>query len=84
VRRSQPNIETEAGALQKVYRLAEGLPPGQRAVLQRQAQACAVAAVECDWPETAAGQPPASIRQIDWDADDRGPRPAVSRFDPRR
>ena len=59
------NIETEAGALQNIYSLAEGLPPVERAVLQRQAQAYAVAAIESDWPEMAAGQLPESTRQID-------------------
>ena len=59
------NIETEAGALQNVYHLAEGLPPEQRAVLERQAQSYAVAAIENDWPEMAAGQLPEATRQID-------------------
>src|SRR5215472_9415838 len=59
------NIETEAGALQNIYNLAEGLPPEQRAMLQRQAQAYAVAAIESDWPEMAAGQLPESTHQID-------------------
>lgn len=61
----QLNIETEAGALQNIYRLADGLPPEQRAVLQRQAQAYAVTAIESDWPEMAAGQLPESTHQID-------------------
>jgi hypothetical protein len=60
----QLNIETEAGALQNIYRLAEGLPAEQRAVLERQAQAYAVAAIENDWPEMAAGQLPEATRQI--------------------
>jgi hypothetical protein len=59
------NIETEAGALQNLYRLAEGLPPEQRATLERQAQTYAVAAIETDWPEMAAGQLPEATHQID-------------------
>jgi hypothetical protein len=52
------NIETEAGALQNVYNLAEGLPPEQRARLESQAQAYATAVLEHDWPDMAAGKIP--------------------------
>jgi hypothetical protein len=59
------NIETEAGAVQNLYRLADGLPAEQRAVLQRQAQAYSAAAIDSDWPEMAAGQLPESTHQVD-------------------
>jgi ABC-type multidrug transport system fused ATPase/permease subunit len=47
------NADLEANALRNVYRLAEGLPDEQRAVLEKQARAYADAVVENDWPEMA-------------------------------
>jgi hypothetical protein len=58
------NIETEAGALQNVYRLAEGLPPETRARIEQLAQAYAAAVVDKDWPDMAAGLIPESSHMV--------------------
>ena len=45
------NVDLEANALKNVYRLAEGLPPPQRALIEKQAREYADAVINQDWPE---------------------------------
>ncbi len=61
------NVDLEANALRNVYRLAEGLPPEQRARLEQQARAYADAVVDRDWPEMASSQIPEESHQINQD-----------------
>src|SRR5271170_6007902 len=50
------NVDLEANALRNVYRLAEGLPTQQRALLETQSRAYADAVVNQDWSEMANAQ----------------------------
>src|ERR1700678_4318240 len=52
------NVDLEANALRNVYRLAEGLPPQQRAQLETQSRAYADAVIDKDWEEMAHAQIP--------------------------
>jgi hypothetical protein len=52
------NVEMEAGALQNLYRVSDGLPEDSRVALQAQAHAYAAAVVNADWPDMAAGRVP--------------------------
>ena len=58
------NVDLEASALRNVYRLAEGLPEEQRARLQQQARAYAVAVIDQDWPEMANNRTPEESHEI--------------------
>ncbi|HTX23801.1 MAG TPA: DUF4239 domain-containing protein [Steroidobacteraceae bacterium] len=58
------NVEVEAGELQNVYQLAEGLPARERALLQAQAHAYATSAVTADWPDMAAGRIPVRSNEL--------------------
>lgn len=65
------NVEVEAGALQNLYRLSDGLPAASRLQLQAQAHAYAAAVVNADWPDMAAGRVPEqshAINQQMWKA----------------
>ena len=50
------NVDLEANALRNVYRLAEGLPPQQRAELEAETRAYAEAVIRSDWPAMAHSQ----------------------------
>src|ERR1700684_3515834 len=52
------NVDLEANALRNVYRLAEGLPPPQRALLEKQSRAYADAVLNEDWPAMAQNRIP--------------------------
>ena len=52
------NVDREANALRNVYRLAEGLPPRQRAELEQESRDYADAVVNHDWPTMAQSQIP--------------------------
>jgi Protein of unknown function (DUF4239) len=52
------NADLEANALRNVYRLAEGLPPPQRALLEKQSRAYADAVLNEDWPAMAQNRIP--------------------------
>jgi Protein of unknown function (DUF4239) len=58
------NVDLEASALRNLFRLAEGLPPSQRAVLEAQARAYASAVVEKDWPAMDRGELPVESHEI--------------------
>jgi hypothetical protein len=58
------NVDLEASALRNVYRLAEGLPGEQRARLQQQARAYAVAVIDQDWPAMASNRTPEESHEI--------------------
>jgi hypothetical protein len=58
------NVDLEASALRNIFRLAEGLPPIQRAELEAQARAYATAVVEEDWPAMDRGQLPVESHKI--------------------
>ncbi len=45
------NADLEANSLRNVYRLAEGLPTPQRALLEQQSRAYANVVINYDWPE---------------------------------
>jgi hypothetical protein len=61
------NVDLEASALRNIYRLAEGLPDQQRAVLQSQARSYAKAVINDDWPEMANDQTPEESHEINQD-----------------
>jgi hypothetical protein len=54
----QVNVENEAGALQNLYYLGDGLPSPVRTQLQAQAHAYAFAVLNNDWPDMDAGRLP--------------------------
>jgi Protein of unknown function (DUF4239) len=58
------NVDLEASALRNIYRLAEGLPEQQRAVLQSQARSYADTVIDRDWPEMANDQTPEESHEI--------------------
>ncbi len=58
------NADLEANALRNIFRLAEGLPPLQRAQLEMQARSYADAVVKQDWPVMARGQLPEETHEI--------------------
>ena len=61
---AQLNADLEASALRNIFRLAEGLPPQQRAQLEVQTRAYAAAVLDEDWPVMAGGQTPEKSHQI--------------------
>jgi Protein of unknown function (DUF4239) len=64
---AQVNAETEANALENLYRVAEGLPPQQRDRVETLARAYAQAVIDQDWPRMASGQIPESSRNLNQD-----------------
>jgi hypothetical protein len=52
------NADLEASALRNVFRLAEGLPAAQRALLEAQARDYVAAVLNDDWPAMARGEIP--------------------------
>jgi Protein of unknown function (DUF4239) len=58
------NVDLEANALRNVYRLAEGLPPQQRAELEAETRAYAEAVIQRDWPAMAHSQVPEESHEI--------------------
>jgi hypothetical protein len=52
------NADLEASALRNLFRLAEGLPPAQRAMLEAQTRAYVTAVLDDDWPAMARGEIP--------------------------
>ena len=52
------NVDLEANALRNVYRLAEGLPPQQRAELEKECRDYADVVLTNDWPAMAHNQIP--------------------------
>lgn len=58
------NVDLEANALRNVYRLAEGLPPQQRAELEAETRAYADAVIQRDWPAMANRQIPEGSHEI--------------------
>jgi hypothetical protein len=58
------NVDLEANSLRNVYRLAEGLPAPQRALLEKQTRAYAEAVITQDWPEMAHAQLPEESHKI--------------------
>jgi Protein of unknown function (DUF4239) len=58
------NVDLEANALRNVYRLAEGLPPQQRAELEAETRAYAEAVIQRDWPTMAHSQVPEGSHEI--------------------
>ena len=61
------NADLEANSLRNVYRLAEGLPAPQRALLQSQTHAYANAVIANDWTEMAHGGMPEESHRINQD-----------------
>jgi hypothetical protein len=58
------NVDLEANALRNIYRLAEGLPPQQRAELEAETRAYADAVIQRDWPAMANRQIPEGSHEI--------------------
>src|ERR1700722_11999453 len=58
------NVDLEANALRNVYRLAEGLPPLQRVLLEHQSRAYADAVINQDWSEMAQARIPEESHRI--------------------
>lgn len=58
------NVDLEANALRNLYRLAEGLPPQQRAELEAETHAYAEAVIQDDWPAMAQSQIPEVSHKI--------------------
>lgn len=58
------NVEMEAGALENLYRVSDGLPEESRIALQAQAHAYASAALNADWPDMAAGRVPEQTHAV--------------------
>jgi Protein of unknown function (DUF4239) len=58
------NVEMEAGALENVYRVSEGLPEAARVQLEAQAHAYAAAVINGDWPDMADGRVPEQSHAI--------------------
>jgi hypothetical protein len=58
------NTDLEANALRNVYRLAEGLPPQQRAELEKESRDYADAVINHDWPAMAHSQIPEESHTI--------------------
>ncbi|MEI9979266.1 MAG: DUF4239 domain-containing protein [Edaphobacter sp.] len=58
------NVDLEANALRNVYRLAEGLPPTQRAELEKECRDYADAVLTKDWPAMRKGLVPEESHNI--------------------
>ena len=64
---AEANVDLEGNALVNAYRLAEGLPGGQRAQLQELTRRYADAVIKQDWPQMAANQVPSGTSEINAD-----------------
>ena len=61
------NVDLEANALVNVYRLAQGIPQQERAIVRQLALSYADAAINRDWPQMAADRVPEDTVQLDTD-----------------
>ena len=61
------NADLEANSLRNVYRLAEGLPDGQRTQIEALCRSYADAVVSNDWPEMASGRIPEKSHFVNQD-----------------